>query len=90
MKTMAKFNRKIIPDDYEEVLKSKLKCNGMASIPKEVIQSIGIFDLFRTYNMRAKTLIITFIWFSNTCVYVGLSYYAPALGKEFFTVISKR
>ncbi len=50
MKTMAKFNRKIIPDDYEEVLRSKLKGNGVSgSIPVEAMQSIGILDLFRTY-----------------------------------------
>ncbi|KAJ6647535.1 Beta-alanine transporter [Pseudolycoriella hygida] len=82
MKTMAKFNQKIIPNDYEEVLRSKLSTSAVTNIPLDATQSIGILDLFRTYNMRAKTLIITFIWFSNTCVYVGLSYYAPFLGGD--------
>lgn len=95
MKTIATFNHKTIPDNYENVLRQKLMKKSepitqsieqsSASSSNEnikVITSIGMLDLFRTPNMRAKTLIITFIWFSNTCVYVGLSYYAPALGLK--------
>lgn len=52
MKTMAKFNRKVIPDNYEEVLRSKLKSKAVNSIPVEVMQSIGILDLFRTYDFH--------------------------------------
>lgn len=87
MKTIAKFNGKIIPDNYEDVLRSKMSrevikpIESLLSNTETSVQSIGMLDLFRTPNMRAKTLIITFIWFSNTCVYVGLSYYAPALGE---------
>lgn len=93
MKTMAKFNGKSIPDDYENVLRQKLMYNNTSQLQDvqkyddpettntAANSSIGILDLFKTPNMRAKTMIITFIWFSNTCVYVGLSYYAPALGN---------
>lgn len=87
MKTMAKFNGKTIPDDYEQVLRQKLQRPIQQQVTSPVIDedeptfaTIGMLDLFKSPNMRAKTLIITFIWFSNTCVYVGLSYYAPALG----------
>lgn len=84
---MARLNEKVIPDDYEEVLRKHFdpsigaeSTDGTTNDVK--ISNIGVLDLFRTSNMRAKTLIITFIWFANTCVYVGLSYYAPALGGD--------
>lgn len=87
MKSMSRLNNKPIPENYEEILyqhfqsKQELHLASIGNNEKPKI-SYGIIDLFRTPNMRAKTLIITFIWFSNTCVYVGLSYYAPALGGD--------
>lgn len=32
--------------------------------------------------MRLKTTLITLNWFANETVYVGLSYYGPALGNN--------
>lgn len=92
MKTIAKRNGKTIPDDYEQVLRAKLQRPTAQSRPvcdeTAPVTTIGMLDLFKTPNMRAKTLIITFIWFSNTCVYVGLSYYAPALGNLWMACIT--
>lgn len=95
MKIMARLNRKQIPDNYEEILRQHFDPTfGRPAAEKpelgdtnfdetdRVQRTYGVYDLFRTPNMCAKTLIITFIWFSNTCVYVGLSYYAPALGGD--------
>lgn len=64
---MAKFNRKVIPDDYEEVLRSKLKSNAAVagSVPVETMQSIGILDLFRTYCIHHTFVISNFILFFN-------------------------
>lgn len=84
MKTIARVNQMPIAENYEQILRENF-APRVVSTEKEAQKSpysFGIIDLFRTPNMRAKTLIITFIWFSNTCVYVGLSYYAPALGGD--------
>lgn len=87
MKTIARINKKPFVDNYEDILRHHFEPVGKSATGHDDKNSsgdysYGIIDLFRTPNMRAKTLIITFIWFSNTCVYVGLSYYAPALGGD--------
>ncbi|CAH0546488.1 unnamed protein product [Brassicogethes aeneus] len=79
--TMARVNGKKVPENFmskiEEKMKTQQKLNQLSS-------TYGIKDLFRSKNLRWKTIIITFIWFTNTSVYVGLSYYAPALGGDEF------
>lgn len=81
MTTIGRFNGKQMPHDYETVLREKtLKVKDETN--SDTQDKYGIKDLFATPNMFKKTLIITFIWFSNTSVYVGLSYYAPALGGD--------
>lgn len=85
MKTIARINKRPFADNYEDILRYHFQpTKNAATDDRESSENntYGIIDLFRTPNMRAKTLIITFIWFSNTCVYVGLSYYAPALGGD--------
>lgn len=78
MKKIANVNGKVLPENYDEILRSK-----MGKILQHGHREMyGISDLFKTKNMCNKTLIITFIWFANTSVYVGLSYYAPALGGD--------
>jgi hypothetical protein len=80
---LIRFNGKTLPPNYEAVLKEQsLLYETAQNVDAETRQTYGICDLFSTPNMTRKTTIITFIWFCITSVYVGLSYYAPSLGRR--------
>lgn len=74
MEKIARVNGRSLPEDFPSHFKPQRESNE----DRNRI-SYGIMDLFRTPKLRRNTLIITFIWFANTSVYVGLSYYAPSL-----------
>lgn len=80
LKTIARVNGLTVVPDFVEIIEQKFHLNR--ELHNSTSTSPGILDLFRTKNMCRKTLIITLIWFANTSVYVGLSYYAPALGGD--------
>ncbi|XP_014365022.2 beta-alanine transporter [Papilio machaon] len=85
LKKMARMNGKSLPANYMVHLRRKYESDKLKQdLEKEKSRKYGILDLFRTPNLRKKTIIITFIWFTNTSVYVGLSYYAPVLGGDEF------
>ncbi|XP_039755563.1 beta-alanine transporter-like [Pararge aegeria] len=85
LKKMARINGKSLPANYMVHLRRKYESDKLKQdLEKEKLRKYGILDLFRTPNLRKKTIIITFIWFTNTSVYVGLSYYAPVLGGDEF------
>lgn len=77
-----RINGKRLPQHYEKTLKEKSKTNDDIECTESTDKAYGISDLFTSTNLMHKTIIITFIWFCNTSVYVGLSYYAPALGGD--------
>lgn len=83
LKKMAKINGKTLPEDYMILLKKRYE-DEKRNVEVESGNQYGVSDLFRFANLRRKTIIITFIWFTNTAVYVGLSYYAPILGGDEF------
>uniref|UniRef100_A0A8D9FJ50 Organic cation transporter 1 n=1 Tax=Cacopsylla melanoneura TaxID=428564 RepID=A0A8D9FJ50_9HEMI len=89
IRKMAAKNGKSLPPDYMTTLQIKYNAaqkaqhqNSVANSVEEKNRTYGLVDLFKTPNLRKKTLIITFIWFTNTSVYVGLSYFAAVLGGD--------
>ncbi|XP_073814092.1 beta-alanine transporter isoform X1 [Musca autumnalis] len=79
LKVMARVNGVTVVPNFVKLIEERFH---RARGPNQPTSSPGILDLFRTKNMFRKTMIITLIWFANTSVYVGLSYYAPALGGD--------
>lgn len=57
------------------------------TVPKEVKEdnNSGMFDLFKTPNLRKKTLNVMLCWFANSIVYYGLSLSTGTLeGNPYF------
>lgn len=78
LEVLAKTNGKELPSSLRQQLKQRM----MHVKSKEANECPDIFILCRTPNMRLKTILITLNWFANTTVYIGLSYYGPALGNN--------
>uniref|UniRef100_A0A914VRE5 Major facilitator superfamily (MFS) profile domain-containing protein n=1 Tax=Plectus sambesii TaxID=2011161 RepID=A0A914VRE5_9BILA len=70
MTKMAKTNRKTV--NVNELM-AKLRSCPRASSQEEENNQHNVFDLFKTPNLRKKTLIITYVWLVNAIVYNGLT-----------------
>ncbi|CAB3250102.1 unnamed protein product [Arctia plantaginis] len=80
LKTIAKVNGKELPEEYTIKLQRQVIEQKEKGISK--VKSVSVFALCRTPNMRLKTFLITLNWCASEMVYVGLSYYGPAIGDN--------
>ncbi|XP_076285497.1 carcinine transporter isoform X1 [Lasioglossum baleicum] len=82
LETLAKVNGKELPASFTQKLRQRMMMSRSKSEEERLRSGPGVLSLFKTPNMRLKTCLITLNWFANNMVYVGLSYYGPALGNE--------
>ncbi|XP_063529881.1 carcinine transporter [Cydia strobilella] len=80
LKTIARVNGKQMPVEYTERLQKQVL--EQKEMGKKEVKVASVFSLCRTPNMRLKTLLITLNWCASEMVYVGLSYYGPAIGSN--------
>lgn len=82
LERLAKVNGKELPLSFTQKLRQRMMMSRSKSEEERLRSGPGVLSLFKTPNMRLKTCLITLNWFANNMVYVGLSYYGPALGNE--------
>lgn len=82
LERLAKVNGKELPASFTQKLRQRMMMSRSKSEEERLRTGPGVLSLFKTPNMRLKTCLITLNWFANNMVYVGLSYYGPALGNE--------
>ncbi|XP_011880887.1 PREDICTED: organic cation transporter protein isoform X2 [Vollenhovia emeryi] len=80
--TLARVNGKELPASFTQKLRQRMTMSRSKSEEERLRTGPGVLSLFKSPNMRLKTCLITLNWFANNMVYVGLSYYGPALGNE--------
>ncbi|XP_047042160.1 carcinine transporter [Helicoverpa zea] len=80
LKTIAKVNGKELPEEYTNKLQKQVIEQKERGVTEA--KSVSVFALCRTPNMRLKTFLITLNWCASEMVYVGLSYYGPAIGDN--------
>ncbi|CAH1388968.1 unnamed protein product [Nezara viridula] len=82
LETLARVNGHSLPETFKHKLKCRMMLQRTLSEEQKLKKGPGVSSLCRTPNMRLKTTLITLNWFANEMVYVGLSYYGPALGDD--------
>ncbi|XP_034231306.1 carcinine transporter [Thrips palmi] len=82
LETLARVNQQELPDSFKQKLKQRMMLHRTQSEERRLKEGPSVFALCKTPNMRLKTALITLNWFANNMVYVGLSYYGPALGNN--------
>lgn len=82
----VRINGKGIPLDKQYYL-TKAKVNNGAVGGDEVAAKVGISDLFKTPNLRHRTLNVCFCWFANALVYYGLSLSTGKLNGNPFLIL---
>lgn len=82
LETLASVNGKELPPSFKQQLKRRMMYTKTKSEEALMQKGPGLLALCSTPNMRLKTFLITLNWFANETVYVGLSYYGPALGSN--------
>ncbi|XP_024082746.1 carcinine transporter-like [Cimex lectularius] len=80
MKNIARINKRQLKDSFMDLKDMAPLQSGSLECSKK--KNINILDFFRSPNMRMKTILISYNWFVNEIVYIGLSYYSPSLGSE--------
>ncbi|CAL4130642.1 unnamed protein product, partial [Meganyctiphanes norvegica] len=80
---MAEVNKTTLPESFTQNLQARMQAQIRQSMQSlKNTSSVGFTSMWKTPNMRLKTILITAAWFANETVYVGLSYYGPAMGDN--------
>ncbi|OQV14656.1 Carcinine [Hypsibius exemplaris] len=78
----SRVNKRPLPKDIDENLPQILEEINLENKNSSITEKHSMIDLFRTPNLRKKTLILIFINFCNVGVFYGLTYWAPAFGQD--------
>ncbi|XP_037785956.1 carcinine transporter-like [Penaeus monodon] len=80
---MAEVNKTELPESFMHKLKDRMIAQqALSSNSSQKTSGVGFCSMYKTPNMRLKAILITIVWFANETVYVGLSYYGPAMGDD--------
>jgi len=80
IRQIAEYNGKTLPSSFRLIPPTRSSSAGKSSFT--------FFQLFLWPNLRKKTLICYYLWFSTALIYYGLTLNSNTLGTELFTTFS--